>query len=177
MLTVAQFVERFGEPSSYLFNGTYYDTGVDAKQACHVCGRIIRYCYIVKRNPASLLPASKLTIGSCCFLFFDAKTQVALANAQGVNQNRTQAIELEAKFYSRRADVKSRMRQWQQIKRQALSQVRKSRKESGWLSEPLFDLSVTASQEPPTYKRTGTAIRWYEEQTRKLEEQIVKILS
>ena len=179
MLTTAQFVERFGEPSSYLFNGTYYDTGADAKQACSGCSRIIRYCYIVKRNPASLLPASKLTIGSCCFSHFDQKTQDALMNAQGVNQNRTQAIEVETKFYTRRADVKSRMRQWQKIRHQALSQLRQYRKASGkeWLPETLFDLSVTVTQEPPTYKRPGLAIRWYEGQVRKLEEQIVKISS
>jgi hypothetical protein len=177
MMNTAQFAERFGEPSSYVFNGTYYDTGVDAKQACSGCSRIIRYCYIVKRNPASTLPANKLTIGSCCFSFFDEKTQQALAAARDVIQHRAEAIEIETALYTRRADVKSRLRQWQQIKRQALSQVRQYRKASGkeWLPESLFDLSVTASQEPPTYKHSGNTIRWYADQTRKLEEQINKI--
>lgn len=176
-----EFTERLGCPSSFLFNGTYYDTGVAAKQHCSVCNRNIRYCFILKRKPESTLPHVKLTVGSCCFGYFELvpKTYQALLDAQGVIQHRAEAIEVETKFYSRRADVKSRMRQWQSIKRQALSRVRKFRKASGkeWLPESLFDLSVTATQEPPTYKRTGTAIRWYADQTRKLEEQINKISS
>lgn len=180
MLNQIQFAERFGDPASYTFNGAYFDTGIDAKMKCGVCSRSIRYCYIVKRRPESVLSPSKLNIGSCCFGFFEAdpKMHQALQDAQGVSQHRAEAIEIETKFYARRADVKTRMEQWRQIRHQALLQVRSYRKASGkeWLPEHLFDLSVTATQEPPTYKRTGTALRWYEEQTRKLEEQISKVL-
>ncbi len=179
MLTKEQFVERFGEPTSYLFSGTCYDTSAAAKQACVVCSRNIRFCFIVKRSPLSHLPPSKLTLGSCCFGYFeDPKTHQALLDAQGVIQHRAEIIQIETKFYARRADVKTRMEQWRQIRHQALLQVREYRKASGkeWLPEHLFDLSVTATQEPPTYKRTTAALRWYEEQTRRLEEQIGKVL-
>jgi hypothetical protein len=179
MLTEEQFAEQFGEPTSYLFNGTYYDTGADAKQHCSLCNRNIRFCFIIKRSPGSPLPPNKLTIGSCCFGYFEAdpKMYKALTDARGVNEYRAEAIQIETKFYARRADVKTRMEQWRQIRHQALLQVREYRKASGkkWLPEYLFDLSITATQEPPTYRRTGPAIRWYEEQTRRLEEQIGKV--
>lgn len=178
MVTLEQFVERFGDPSSYLFNGTYYDTGIAAKQSCNVCSRTIRYCYIVKRSPLSPLPSSKITLGSCCFHYFEAdkKTHQALQDAQGVIVHRAEAVALEIKFYSRRADVKTRMQQWQQIRHKALSQLRQYRKTTGkeWLPEPLFELSVAVGQEPPTYKRTTSAIHWYETQAKRLEEQIEK---
>lgn len=177
LLTAAQFTERFGDPASYLFNGTYFDTGVSAKMKCPICGRLIRYCYIVKRNPASPLPPNKLTIGSCCFSYFDEKTQQALSDALGVIQHRADAIAVETKLYTRRSDVKSRMHQWRQIRHQALSELRKRREMGGkeQLPESFFDLSITIANEPPVYKRAGMAIRWYEKQIQKLEEQISKI--
>ena len=179
MLTREQFVEQYGEPTSYLFNGTYYDTGAAAKQQCGLCNGNIRFCFIIKRSPLSPLPPSKWTIGSCCFGYFDAdqKTHQALMDARGVIQHRAEAVEAETKFYARRSDMKTRMREWQRIRHQALLQIREYRKASGkeWLPEHLFDLSVTVEKEPPTYKRTGTTIRWYEEQTRRLEDQINKV--
>lgn len=178
MFNQTQFAERFGDSTSYAFNGAYFDTGTDAKMKCGVCGRDIRYCYILKRRPERA-PQAKLNIGSCCFGYFDAdqKTHQALVDARGVIQHRAEAIDAETKFYTRRTDVKTRMRQWQRIRHQALLQLREYRKASGkeWLPEHLFDLSVTVEKEPPTYKRVGTTIRWYEEQTRRLEEQINKV--
>ncbi len=163
--------------STYRFNGKCYDTGSEGKQPCELCHRTIRFVYtvVVEGNERE-----KLQIGSCCFGVFEQdnpKLHQALQYAKGYLQSTTDSKESAIRLYGRRDDVRSRMEQWRQVKRLALSQVRKYRKETGkpWLPEVLFELEQTASQVPPAYKKSGNALRWFEAQTRKMQDQIAKV--
>lgn len=162
--------------SVYRFNGKCYDTGSEGKQPCDLCHRTIRYVYTVVEEGNE---REKIQIGSCCFTVFEQdnpKLYQALQYAKGYLQSTVDAKESAIRLYGRRDDVHSRMEQWRQIKRQALSQVRKYRKETGkpWLPESLFELEQIALQKPPVYKKSGNALRWFEGQTRKMQEQIAK---
>lgn len=177
MITQRQFVERHGEPTSYIFKGQYFDSGHTSKMKCTVCGADIRFCYVLKQysSDRSTPTSRKLTIGRECFRYFKkTENQVPLEAAVVLLETEVRAEVLDTKVYGPLREVRERRDAWRKLKRQALDVIHQFRKKTGkeWLPEDLFELRVVAEQNPADFKRALTAIKWFENKTHELEQKI-----
>lgn len=61
---------QVGDAGRFQFKAQCYDAGPDSETRCHLCGRRVRLCYVLKvletADPCAP-EVGKLTIGECCF--------------------------------------------------------------------------------------------------------------
>ena len=149
--------------AQYMFRGQCYDAGSLTDSKCALCKKPIRYCFVLK----AISPATpSLTIGSCCFDKFkgDDDLYTALLGSNIWLETTLGAVDTDQKVYNDRIDVQERIRQWNAVKKQARTAIRKHKKEAkgDYLPENLYRAEQLLRDKAPEYKRQCWRLRWYE---------------
>ncbi len=176
MITKREFVERHGLSANYVFKGQYFDSGHQSKMRCSVCGADLKFCYILKEvsSDRSTPSTRKLTLGQECFQFFEGETLAQLKAAAVLLESAIYAEAVDKKTFGPYMEVRARREVWRRLKHQALDVIREYKIKTGkeWLPEDLFYLKVVAEQQPTDYKRATNALRWFDKNSKLLEEKL-----
>lgn len=174
-MNLREFTERCGDPAKFVFNGQYYDAGLQSKTKCTACGQEVHLVYVLKNDRNRSVPFS-----SCCFVYFkqwNPKVHTQLCAAAVLLGATIDAEARDKKIFAPQMEVRERRETWRGMKRKALDIIREYKVKTGkeWLPEQLFDLKVVAEQTPAEFKRVANAIRWYERQTATLESKLQNV--
>ncbi len=157
-----------GDFACFVFKGQCYDSGLQSRTKCTLCGRTIRFVYILK-NPADRSVPS----GSCCFSKFretNPKLFKQLEAAQIWLNTTIEAERRDIRSNQPLVEVRDRMAAWRALKHQALLKIRDYKRETRkeWLPESLFELKVILEKKPAP---TATAL-WFNNRIRELSAKI-----
>jgi hypothetical protein len=156
-LTKREFTLRVGNPATLWSKGQCYHR--EDPLNCHVCGRLIYDCFILRTPENKGLPP----IGECCFGYFekwnpDLFTQLIASKIW--LETWQSAVQVDSGMYAApaRAAMETARERWVRAKHVAFSKVKEYRKQSGektWLPRELHYALEEAKKTP------GKTELWY----------------
>ena len=143
----------------------YYDAQKDSTTQCAHCGRVIRFCYAMHDQHGKTF-----VIGTCDFARYKGlRTYAQLKAAHVLQEALLKNIRHDLKFYGDKAEVRERRKAWARARREGEKLVRTWVMVKGeWLPKNLYDLQKATGEKPRQYKRPSAAVRWFEQQTEKI---------
>lgn len=144
---------------------SHYDAQSGSTTQCAHCGRVIRFCYAMHDQNGKTF-----VIGSCDFAKYKGTKEYAyLKAAQRLQESLRSNIQRDLKFYGDKAEVRERRKAWARARREGEKLVRTWVMVKGeWLPKNLYDLQKATGEKPRQYKRPSAAVRWFEQQTQKI---------